>query len=105
AVFSVVNAVMVRGLPYPQAGRLVSLWEENTPRLPAEHATSGTRVGGAGGANRTTVAAASLADYRGAHSFSGLAAYDSAPMNLTGLGTPERLRGEAVTWTFFDVLG
>ena len=30
AVYSVVNAVMVRGLPYPNAERLISLWEENT---------------------------------------------------------------------------
>ena len=31
AIFSVVNAVMIRSLPYPESGRLISLWEEATP--------------------------------------------------------------------------
>jgi len=106
AVFSVVNAVMLRSLPYPEPGRLISLWEEQTDfeRL-AQFSSRGTRVGEAGGPRRSTVSVANLLDYRRATVFEGLAAYDFTPMNLTGNGTPERLTGEGVTAGFFEVLG
>src|SRR5207248_1385559 len=98
AVFSVVNAVMIRSLPYPQPGRLISLWEEASGQL-RRFNSSGTQVGAAGGPQRTTVSVANLIDYqKRGHSFEALAAYDNAPMNLTGIGTPDRIPGEAVTW-------
>jgi len=74
AVFSVVNGVMLRGLPYPDADRLVSLWEENLREPPANMSTSGVALGGASSPGRTTVAPANLVDYRGrTRSFAGLA--------------------------------
>lgn len=106
AVFSVVNAVMLRSLPYPEPDRLISLWEEQINRQALQQSNStGTRVGNAGSPRRTTVSVANLLDYRKATAaFDGLAAYDFTPMNLTGNGTPERLTGEAVTAGYFEVL-
>jgi hypothetical protein len=42
AVFSIVSAAMIRGLPYPQAERLVSLWEEYGRREPDIRGGHGT---------------------------------------------------------------
>jgi predicted permease len=105
AIFSAVNAVMLRPLPYPQSERLVSLWEENTHPQDQRFSSSGTPVGAGGPLGRTTVSVANLGDYRACAAFEGLAAFDSSAANLTGMGTPERIPGEAVTWDFFSVLG
>jgi len=105
AIFSAVNAVMLRPLPYPQSDRLISLWEENTQPRDQRFSSSGTSVGSGGPVGRTTVSPANLADYRACAAFEDLAAFDSYPGNLTGIGTPERISGEAVTWNFFSVLG
>jgi len=99
AVFSVVNAVMLRGLPYREAGRLVSLWEETTRQPPGELRSSD-------GPRRMTVAAANLVDYqKRARTLAGLAGFELSPMNLTGAGAPERIWGERVTANYFSVLG
>ena len=107
AVFSIVNAVMLRSLPYRQPDRLVSLWEEVTkPGEIVNHNSSGRNLGGAGSHQRTTVAAANLADYRtGTGSFEELAGVEYTQMNLTGNGSPERLTGERVTAGYFPALG
>jgi putative ABC transport system permease protein len=106
AVFSVVNAVMIRSLPYPEPDRLVSLWEENTGERPERFNSSGSMLGGERSAQRTTVAVANLLDYqRRSRSFSGLASFELDPMNLTGIGTPEHVAGERVSYNFFSVLG
>ena len=89
AVFSVVDAVMLRPLPYAEAARLVSLWEINEQRIGA----------------RSTVAPANLVDYvRATRSFDGLAGVDSISKSLTKVGPPEQLAGEAITWNLFSVL-
>jgi putative ABC transport system permease protein len=105
AVFSLVHAVMLRSLPYAEPDRLVSLWEESFRGEPSQFKTSGQSLGGQTAAQRTTVATANLADYAGSPAFAGLASCDVAAKNLTGLGRPERLQGEAVSANFFDVLG
>jgi putative ABC transport system permease protein len=104
AVFSIVHAVMLRDLPYPDPGRLVSLWESFTRNGPDQFRSSGSAAGGM--FQRTSVSVANLMDYRqGTRSFTGLAGVGGSPMNLTGSGNPERIWGDRVTANFFAVLG
>jgi len=105
AVYTVVDAVMLRALPYPEPARLISLWEEVAQRKPAEMNSHGAPVGRAGPPGRTTVSMANLPDYAHIGAFAALAAYDLTPKNLTGDGPPLRISGESVTWPFFSVLG
>jgi len=90
AIFSVVNAAILRPLPYLDSGRLVILWG-NVKRVRVE------RRG------------ASYPDYRDwrdrNHSFAGMAAFDEAQFTLTGAGTPERIPGEYVSQPYFSLLG
>src|SRR5437667_697901 len=90
AVFSVVDAVMLRPLPYADPGRVVSLWETNEQRPDS----------------RNNVAPANLVDYvRDTRAFDGLAGVDTVSKSLTKAGAPEQLLGEAITWNEFAVLG
>jgi putative ABC transport system permease protein len=97
AIFSIVNAVLWRPLPYKDPGRLAQLWETNPDRDWTE----------------AECAPANVADWRRDNqSFEGLAAYagggrDAALTNvaLIGGGEPERLKGLQVTGNFFAVLG
>jgi len=104
AVFTVVDAVMLRELPYPQPGRLVSLWEQVDREMPADMSSHGSQIGSAGH-SRYSVSQANLADYLNSGSFTSLAAYSLTPKNLIGEGAPERISGETVTWPFLSVLG
>ena len=90
AVFSVVDAVLLRPLPYADPDRLVRLSE-----VPASRPT----VAGYG------VAPGSLEHYRLARSFEGLAGYNRMSRSLTGSGEPVQVRGEEVTTNLFTVLG
>src|SRR5213083_561995 len=75
AIFSVVNAVLLRPLPYKDSDRLVLLWERFT-RL---------------GLDRVVVSASEFSDYRNeTQSFEQIAAFDYASFNLTGRDEPER---------------
>jgi putative ABC transport system permease protein len=88
AIFSVLNAVVLRPLPFPQADRLVAVWETS--------ADNPTRW----------VAPANYLDWRReSRSFAALAAYDSFSTNLTGRGEPERLRAAGAAGDFFTTLG
>src|SRR5256885_174935 len=89
AIFSLVDAALIRPLPFPHADELVMLWE----RPP-----SGTH-------NR--VSPLNFLDWsEQQNSFSAMAAIAGGPRTLTGVGsTAERIPGQAVTARFFDVLG
>jgi putative ABC transport system permease protein len=88
AIFSVVNAVVLRPLPYSNPDRLLMMWET----MP--------------GNDRRWVAPGNFVEWRKqAQSFEQIAAYSSASLNLTGEGEPERLTGSAVTSNVFATLG
>ena len=88
AIFSVVNAVLLRALPYPEAERLVSIYES----LPQ---------GGTG-----SVSVPNFLDWRAqSEAFTGVAAYQFGDFNLREEQQPVRAIGATVTANFFDVLG
>src|SRR5262245_58864670 len=90
ALFSVVNAALLRSLPYPQADRLVALWQ------------GGQR----GELGRMHVSPPELMDYRAEQRvFERLAAHTMADVNLSGSGEPERLRAAVVSADWFAALG
>jgi putative ABC transport system permease protein len=88
AIFSVVNAVMLRPLPYKNPDAVVALWE-NVP-------THG----------RWRVTPANYLDWKTQNSvFENVAAYGASTMTLTGGGEPEQLRGTRASAGYFDVVG
>ena len=93
AVFSAVNAVMLRDLPLRDADRLVQLWVENTERKWFKN----------------VVAPANYFDWREqtANVFDGMAAYTDYQTSVTLLerGEPQLLSASYVTGNFVDVLG
>ena len=105
AIFSVIDGVMLRPLPYADADRLVSLWEARVGRDPADATSSGAIVGGGADPGRMVVSPANLVDYQTqAKGFTSLAAFAQVSVTLTGAGTPQQIPGEDVTRNYFDVL-
>ena len=91
AIFSVIDAALLRSLPYRDPGRLVHLWESKQSR----------------DFERREASYPDLLDWRaqGAEVFEGLAGYTGRPMTLADAGEATRTRGAAVTANFFDLLG
>src|SRR5262245_29006894 len=90
AIFSVVNAVVSRPLPYPEPERLIRLWESNPGRGWPEFSAS----------------APNFADWRKQQTvFEQLAAYEFGVNNFTGSGEPERVATLGVTANLFPTLG
>jgi putative ABC transport system permease protein len=86
AVFSVVDAVLLRALPYHDASRLIDLFS-TTP--------AGDRDG---------VSMAEFEDLRSQmHSLDDLTGFQSQSVNLTGGERPDRIRGAFVSANFFEV--
>src|SRR5690349_2760345 len=93
AVFSVVDGVLLRSLPYRDPDRLVMVWEKN----PSLGASIGERVP----ANYTN-----LAEWvRQASAFEAIAGTEDANLNRTGNGEPERVNGIRISSNLFQVLG
>jgi len=89
AVFTVVNAVLLRPLPYREPERLVMVWESNASRH----------------RDKNVVNPQNYLDWRErATAFSGLSAVTWSSITFTG-GAPELVSGRAVTSDFFSVMG
>jgi putative ABC transport system permease protein len=87
AIFSVVDAVLLRPLPFAEPDRLVLVWSASK-------------------FDRGDHSPADFLDYRReARTFDGMAALMSTSMSLTGDGEPEQLRVQSVSGTFFPLLG
>ena len=90
AVFNVVNALMLRPLPFPAADRLVVLFA-TTPRQ---------------NVFRDTTSFWDIAAWRErSHAFTGVASYRRDPFNVTGDGPPEPVVGLSASHEILNVLG
>jgi putative ABC transport system permease protein len=90
AIFSVVNALLLRPLPYPQADRLVTVWQDMRAQ---------------GGPAMEWATPGSFSDWKASGLFEATTAIQGWQPSLTGSGDPESLPGEQVTFDYFDVLG
>ena len=87
AIFSVVNGVLLRPLPYPEADALVRV-HEVVPQY-----------------GRFSVAPANFLDWRKqSTSFERIAAYSGTSGTFTWGDGPERVQGGSVSWDLFDLL-
>src|SRR5438477_263180 len=87
AIFSVVNGVLLKPLPYDQPGQLVQVWEAPSP------------------GKRSSVSPGVFLDWKlQSIRFDSLAAFNNADLNLTGIGEPERLNGLRMSARGLDVL-
>ncbi len=90
AVFSVVYAVLLRPLPYKDAGSLAIVWEQNPSR----------------GWTNNIVSPANFKDWRSQNRvFTEMAAVDPTSFNLAGNDRPIEVGGERVTSNLFSLLG
>ena len=88
AIFSVVNTVLLRALPYPQPDQLVWFWESQ-PNL-----------------EQAPFSAADFLDYQAQNqSFQQVATIRRLSFNLTGQGATERIPGMVATPNVFSLLG
>src|SRR5260370_21054739 len=89
AIFSVINAVLLRPLHYKDADRLVMIWQQNPHRGWFENNVSG----------------ANFLDWeKQNHTFTDIAEFESRTFNLSGVSQPEEVTGQRVTTNLFSVL-
>jgi predicted permease len=88
AIFSAVNAVLLKPLPFPEPGQLIDLAETFKPD-------------GFG-----SVSVPVLEDWKNQNTvFAGISAYQGASFNLEGGDAPQRISGLKVGANYFDILG
>ncbi len=88
AIFSVVNAVLLRPLPWREPGRAVMIWSRWTAF------------------DKTWVATGEVVDYRKrSRTLSEIAIWGDGQVNLTGDGEPERVASGSVSANLFSTLG
>src|SRR2546427_13010944 len=84
AVFTIVNGVLLRPLPYRDPSRLVMLFYGHQGRV------------------SPWLSPLNVRDYVGpSESFAEASAVVPVTVNMTGLGDPERLQGARVSWNYF----
>src|SRR5213593_1996772 len=92
AIFTVVNAVLLKALPYREPERIVMLWTDNASLNLGFH--------------ELPPAPPDLLDWRRqARSFEQIAAFRSRPADLSEQGDPERVGGVQATANLFSLLG
>jgi len=90
AIFSVVNAVLLRPLPFPNSESLMNVWETDSTR----------------GYVRGSASYPNFVDWRDqSHSFEHMASYHNNDFILTGRGESARLQGAVVNADLFPLLG
>ncbi len=90
AMFSVINGVLLRPLPYRQPQQLVTIWEESPGR----------------GLYDLPVSFANMSDWINQnHSFEQISAYTFTNLNLTGTGEPVRLGAVRASANLFSLVG
>jgi putative ABC transport system permease protein len=90
AVLSLINALLIRPLPYHAPQELVLLWQKFSAQ----------------GLDQIPVSAPEYLDYeKQTTSFEHIAAFDYTDLNLTGGDMPERIQGAVVAPSLFPLLG
>jgi putative ABC transport system permease protein len=90
AIFSVVNAVLLRALPYKEPGQLIVV--QSTKRQDTRRSGSASYL--------------DFADWKSQNQvFDDMAAFHSKGYTLTGVGEPERINGARASESFFSLLG
>src|SRR3989442_742362 len=90
AIFSFINALLLKPLPFPDLDRVGAVWETVPSR----------------GVERNEVTVADYLDWRAQNkTFEQLGIYRWWSTNLTGADSPERVQGFQVTTNFLDIVG
>jgi predicted permease len=90
AIFSAINALLLKPLPFQNQDRVMAIWDKNPSR----------------GVEHNEVAMANYLDWKEQNqTFDQLALYRWWSANVTGVNTPERVQGFLVTGNFLDTVG
>ena len=88
AIFSVVNGVLLSPLPFPNAKRVVSMFQDK-PNFP-----------------KGSISYPNFLDWQHDNrTFESIAAYRWADGSISGVGEPEEVKAQRVSATFFPILG
>src|SRR3954469_23028067 len=90
ALFSLVDTVLLKPLPYPEPDRLVAVYETNSAKSQAVSLIAPARIDEWG---------------RMSHAFTAISGVYSENVTDTGSGEPERLTGVRVAPRYFEVFG
>lgn len=89
AIFSTVSGILYNALPYPEADRLLAIWDENKRQ----------------GFDQSSVSFREAEDWRSAKSLDGLSQYRFVQVGLRSAGDPQSVTAVECAGDFFDVLG